>query len=289
MADHGQHRLLVIAKLRLARRLEHEHRAFLRARRIGRAGRVGLRLEQLEKRTMLSATAVIGPRPSPSPPAEETMDLQLQPGSLAALASLQTLISGNGATIEATTISGLYQLQVPTANMNQLAALLAANPAVQYAQPAQTVTDLAEPNDPDFTIGDEWQFDGTWGMNVPGAWDVTTGSDLVIVADTDTGIAYNNPDLYDNVWINQAEIPSSVLPNLTDVYDDGVITLTDLNNPINQGAGKIVDTNGDGIITATDLLASTTAGGWVIPTFLLRTAIPRPLSRRPDRLELLRQ
>ena len=149
--------------------------------------------------------------------------------------------------------------------MNQLAAELAANPAVQYAQPAQTVTDLAEPNDPDFTNGDEWQLNGTWGINVPGAWNVTTGSDQVIVADTDTGIAYNDPDLYDNVWINQAEIPSTVLPNLTDVYDDGVITFTDLNNPINQGAGKIVDTNGDGIITATDLLASTTAGGWVNP------------------------
>ena len=52
----------------------------------------------------------------------------------------------------------------------------------------------------------------------------------MIVADTDTGIAYNDPDLYDNVWINQAEIPSTVFPNLTDVDDDGVITFTDLNS-----------------------------------------------------------
>ena len=35
-----------------------------------------------------------------------------------------------------------------------------------------------------------------------------------------------------------------MLPNLTDVYDDGVITFTDLNNPINQGPGKITATNG---------------------------------------------
>ena len=105
------------------------------------------------------------------------------------------------------------------------------------------------------------------GHQRPGAWSVTTGSDEVIVADTDTGIAYNDPDLYDNVWINQAEIPSNVLPNLTDVYNDGVITFTDLNADVNgvavnQGAGKIVDTNGDGMITATDVLASTTVGGW---------------------------
>ena len=151
--------------------------------------------------------------------------------------------------------------------MGQLALELSASPAVQYADPVQTVTDLAAPNDPGYTNGTEWQLNGTWGINVPGAWNVTTGSDEVIVADTDTGIAYNDPDLYDNVWINQAEIPSSVLPNLTDVYDDGVITFTDLNAvvngvAVNQGPGKIVDTNGDGIITATDLLAPTSAGGW---------------------------
>ena len=53
-----------------------------------------------------------------------------------------------------------------------------------------------------------------------------------------------------------------MLPKLTDVYDDGVITFTDLNNPVNQGPGKIVDTNGDGVITAADVLAPTSAGGW---------------------------
>ncbi len=177
------------------------------------------------------------------------------------------LITAEGATIQATMIDGLYQVQGPAANMSQLALALSASPAIQYADPVQTVTDLAAPNDPDYTNGDEWQLNGTWGINVPGAWNVTTGSDEVIVADTDTGIAYNDPDLYDNVWINQAEIPSSVLPNLTDVYDDGVITFTDLNAvvngvAVNQGPGKIENTNGDGIITATDLLAPTSAGGW---------------------------
>ena len=92
------------------------------------------------------------------------------------------------------------------------------------------------PNDPDYTNGDEWQLNGTWGINAPAAWSVTTGSDQVIVADIDTGLDYNLPDLYDNVWINQAEIPATVLPNLTDVYDDGVITFTDLNNLDQSGA-----------------------------------------------------
>ena len=108
----------------------------------------------------------------------------------------------------------------------------------------------------------EWQLNGTWGINAPTAWNTTTGSNSVIVADVDTGIAYNHPDLVNNVWLNQAEIPASVLPNLTDVDGDGVISFGDLNNPVNQGPGKIIDSNGDGVITATDVLASTANGGW---------------------------
>ena len=58
--------------------------------------------------------------------------------------------------------------------------------------------------------GDQWQLNGTWGVNAPAAWNVTTGSNQVIVADIDTGLNYNLLDLYDNVWLNQPEIPSSV-------------------------------------------------------------------------------
>ena len=127
---------------------------------------------------------------------------------------------------------------------------LSAGSAVQYADPMQTVGDATVANNPDFINGDEWDLNGTWGINAPTAWNTTTGSDKVIVADVDTGINYNTPGLADNVWLNQAEIPSSVLPKLTDVYDDGVITFTDLNNPVNQGPGKITDVNDYGEITA---------------------------------------
>jgi len=84
----------------------------------------------------------------------------------------------------------------------------------------------------------------------------------VIVADVDTGMDYNNADLIDNSWLNQAEIPSSVLPKLQDVYGDGIISFNDLNSPVNQGPGKIVDTNGDGVISGTDVIAPASAGGW---------------------------
>ena len=245
-----------------AKRFTQDQRPGPRARRDRLGEKIGLSIDHLEIWTLLSSSTTIGRLPSSSPPAYQTLNVQLEPGSIGAFSQLTPLIAAEGATVQATTVAGLYLFQVPTANIGQFARELAANPAVRYADPTQTVSALTVPNDPEYANGDEWQLNGTWGINVPGAWNITTGSDHVIVADTDSGIAYNIPDLYDNVWINQSEIPSAVLPNLTDVYNNGVITFTDLNYAVNQGAGKIIDTNGDGIITATDLLAATSAGGW---------------------------
>ena len=230
---------------------------------------------------MLSTSAVIGPTVP-----IETLNLELKSGTGATLAQLMPLFTAADATVQSTTISGLYEVEGPTANMGALAKQLSANSAVQYAAPMQTLQIATVPNDPDFTNGSQWGLNGTWGINAPTAWNTTTGSDKVIVADVDTGIDYNNPDLNDNVWLNQAEIPASVLPNLTDVYNDGVITFADLNNPVNQGPGKIVDTNGDGVITGTDVIAPTSVrrlGQRLDPG--RRHLVPG----RPDRLELRQQ
>ena len=172
------------------------------------------------------------------------------------------LITAAGATVQATTISGLYEVQGLTAKIGTLSQQLSANSAVQSAAPMQTLQIQTVPNNPYYTNGTQWGLNGTWGINAPTAWNTTTGSYHVIVADVDTGIDYNNPSLIDNIWLNQAEIPSSVLPKLTDVYNDGIISFGDLNNPVNQGPGKIVDTNGDGVITGADVIAPTSAGGW---------------------------
>jgi subtilisin family serine protease len=128
------------------------------------------------------------------------------------------------------------------------------------------ISGSSTPNDP--------QFSSQWDMRtigMPQAWSVSTGSAKTVVAELDTGIDYNHPDLFENIWINQQEIPLSRLKNLKDVDHDGLITFADLNNPINQGVGKITDINHDGRIDAADILApmildshgnDTGLGGW---------------------------
>lgn len=77
------------------------------------------------------------------------------------------------------------------------------------------------PNDPYFSIlwglhntGQEHPLVGggtTYGnedadIDAPEAWDIYTGSQDVIVAVLDSGIDYIHPDLFANMWVNQAEL-----------------------------------------------------------------------------------
>src|SRR5262249_15625454 len=116
------------------------------------------------------------------------------------------------------------------------------------------------PDDPKY--GGQWGLNGPWGINAPAAWDTTTGTTHVIVADIDSGIDYKHPDLVNNLWINQAEIPPSRLSNLTDPDGHGLTPLSDRNQPVNQGPGKTSDTDGDGRIPGADVLAPASSGGW---------------------------
>jgi serine protease len=61
---------------------------------------------------------------------------------------------------------------------------------VRYAQPNYIQKALAIPNDPQYPR--QWHYPL---INLPQSWDVTTGSNTVIVAVIDTGVLLNHPDL----------------------------------------------------------------------------------------------
>jgi serine protease len=108
-----------------------------------------------------------------------------------------------------------------------------------------------------------------WGLasaDAPAAWERSTGSYDVVVAHIDTGIDYSHPDLYRNIWINQAEIPDKVRKDVRDSDKDGRITFADLNHKSNRAAFGVNDLNDNGYIDAGDLLSrykKNGNGGWL--------------------------
>lgn len=93
--------------------------------------------------------------------------------------------------------AGLHTLSIQrgTESEAQVLARLRADPRVEFAETDQRRQAQAVPDDP--------LFDGQWYMqdgqpsavNATGAWDLTTGSNGVVIAELDTGIRYDHPDL----------------------------------------------------------------------------------------------
>ncbi len=115
-------------------------------------------------------------------------------------------------------------------------------------------------NDPSYTAGRQWDMQGdrsalanAYGSQAAEAWSAgVTGSMKQVVGIVDTGIDYTHVDLYQNVWLNQNEIPLAFRAALRDVDGDSLITFRDLNDIAN--ASFVADKNGNGYIDGGDLL-----------------------------------
>lgn len=117
----------------------------------------------------------------------------------------------------------------PGAVDRQVLAELATEPDVEYVEPNFVVHAAAVPNDPDFAR--QWSLHNvgqTAGRtDLPGpdiealsAWDITTGSDAIVVAVIDTGVDYNHPDLAANMFRNTADCNADGIDNDGDGYVD---------------------------------------------------------------------
>ncbi|MGH7815807.1 MAG: S8 family serine peptidase, partial [Candidatus Binatia bacterium] len=116
------------------------------------------------------------------------------------------------------------------------------NPNVLYAEPnyilhtTATPKITATPNDPSY--GSLW---GLPKISAPSAWNITTGSNSVVVAVLDTGIDYNHPDLAANMFRNTLDC------NANGIDDDGNGYIDDCYGfDVANGDGDPMDDNNHG-------------------------------------------
>lgn len=101
------------------------------------------------------------------------------------------------------------------------------------------------PDDPLF--GSQWQYyqDNDRDIDADEAWDVTTGGttpngDVIVVGVIDGGCNLNHPDLIDNLWVNEGEIPSN------GIDDDGNGYIDDINGWNAYGSNGNIPVDGHG-------------------------------------------
>ena len=112
--------------------------------------------------------------------------------------------------------TGAVLMRVPPGQVMAAVDALRRSHRVRFAEPDYLQHDSATPNDPSFSK--QW---GLWngGQTVSGtsgtpgadehatpAWNLTTGSSSIVVAEVDTGVDYTHPDLAANVWSNPGGI-----------------------------------------------------------------------------------
>jgi len=91
---------------------------------------------------------------------------------------------------------------------------------IEYIEPHFLYRPSAVPQDPDYSR--------LWGLSqssnididAPEAWDITTGSNDVVVGVIDTGVNLTHPDLAANIWVNRGEIPGNGIDDDRNGYID---------------------------------------------------------------------
>jgi thermitase len=114
---------------------------------------------------------------------------------------------------------GLVLLSVPEGRELAKIEELKLNSLVEYAEPNYLVR-IANPIaiEPHYSLcdldvePDDPYYYGQWNLpkiEAPTAWDITTGSDKIIIAFVDSGIDLDHAELKDKIWTNPGETPGN--------------------------------------------------------------------------------
>ncbi len=138
---------------------------------------------------------------------------------------------------------GWQRVKLPeNLSVNQAAAFYKESAEIEAAQPNFYYRLLAVPNDARYA-----ELYGLAKISAPAAWDLTTGSPDVVVADIDTGASYNHQDLSANMWRNPNETENNGIDDDGNGFVDdfyGYDFFYNDSNPIDDAGGHGTHTAG---------------------------------------------
>ena len=158
--------------------------------------------------------------------------MRFEPGA----AQERALDSVGAALVERMPLGGLVRARLePGVSLAAADRALERRSDVVAAGPNTTYELYATPNDT--------RYSELWGLEAIGAplaWDVTQGSNAVVVAVVDTGADVTHPDLDANIWTNPGEVANGL-------DDDANGLVDDLKGwDFASGDANVNDTNGHG-------------------------------------------
>ncbi len=117
-------------------------------------------------------------------------DASVSPAQGSQLSRLESKARVNIRYVRTMSVGGAHIMQLPERlPLDQVQAIvdqLKTLPEVEYAEPDLIMQYIGVPND-EFYLN-QWHYYETWGINTPGAWDITNGEESVVIAVLDTGI-----------------------------------------------------------------------------------------------------
>lgn len=156
--------------------------------------------------------------------------------------------------------SRLVKFKTTDYTMEEILTLLNSESVIASAEPDYAMKVAGSPTA-------EPYYSNLWGLknmsygydiNIESAWDISLGSNSVVVGVIDSGIDYQNPDLNDNVWVNSSEIPDNLIDDDANGYIDDYYAWDFYNNDSNP-----MDENGHGTHVA-GIIASENNGIGVV-------------------------
>ncbi|MCB9100053.1 MAG: S8 family serine peptidase [Anaerolineales bacterium] len=125
--------------------------------------------------------------------------------------------------------SHIFHLKLPpNLTVNEVIPQIESSPLVEYVTPNGLYYLDVTPNDPQgsqlWGLHNFGQSGGTVDADIDAleAWDITTGSNEVVIAVIDSGAQLNHPDLAANLWTNPGEIPNNGIDDDNNGFVDDV-------------------------------------------------------------------